>query len=286
MKKRVKIVMCIASVLLIAQMSFAQEEYTLGVVAPKGTDVTREEWQPTVEYLSAQTGKTFSLVPLQLKSFKSAVKSGKMDFVLCNSVLFYQIQEEYGTKPLASMVTIYQGKPLQGQVGGVLFTLADSNINTWSDLQGKKIAALQKNALMGYQFQVYMLKEKGIEVGKDFEVSFAGSLPRVVKAVKSGATDAGFAGMEILQWFEKQAEFNVSDFKIIEFESEDSSHQHTFPSWIFGAAQNTDDALAKDIAAALKEISDDSPAAKAAQIYGWEDPADLAPVKELLQNVQ
>jgi ABC-type phosphate/phosphonate transport system substrate-binding protein len=201
-------------------------------------------------------------------------------------VLFHQIQEEYGAKPLASMVTIYQGKPLPGQAEGVLFALADSNINTWSDLQGKKVAAVEKNALMAYQFQVYKLKEKGIEEGKDFEVAFAGTLPRVVKAVKSGATDAGFAGPDILQWLEEQAEFDASDFKTITFESEGSSQQQMFPSWVFGAAQNTDDAFAKDVAAALKEISDDSPAAKAAKMYGWEDPADLTPVKKLLQIVQ
>lgn len=286
MKKRVKIVMCVASLVLIVQMAFAQEKYKLGVLSPKGADVTRKEWQPTVEYLSTQTGKTFSLVPLQLKSFKPAVRSRKMDFVLCNSVLFYQIQEEYTAKPLASVINMYLGKPLRGHPKGVLFTLADSNINTLSDLPGKKVAALQKNALMGYQFQVYMLKEKGIEAGKDFEVSFAGTLPRVVKSVKNGAADAGFAGAELLQWLKANAEFNASDFKIIELESEGSSRQHTFPSWVFGAAQHTDDALAKDVAAALKEITDDSLVTKTAKIYGWEDPADLTPVKELLQSVQ
>jgi ABC-type phosphate/phosphonate transport system substrate-binding protein len=201
-------------------------------------------------------------------------------------VLFYQIQDEYAAKPLASMINMYQGKPLRGHPEGMIFALADSNINTLSDLQGKKVTALQQNALMGYQFQVYMLKEKGIEAGKDFEVSFAGTLPRVVKSVKSGAADAGFAGAELSQWFKDQAEFNASDFKIIKFESEGSSRQHMFPSWVFGAAQHTDDALAKDIAAVLKEITDDSPVAKAANIYGWEDPADLTPVKKLLQSVQ
>jgi ABC-type phosphate/phosphonate transport system substrate-binding protein len=286
MKKFILIVMCIASLLLSVQVSFAQGEYKLGVLSPKGADVTRNEWQPTVEYLSNQTGNKFSLVPLQLKSFKPAVNSGKIDFFLCNSVLFYQIQGENTVKPLASMINMYQGKPLRGHPEGVLFTLANSNINKLSDLQGKKVAALQKNALMGYQYQVYMLKEKGIEVEKDFEVSFAGTLPRVVKAVKSGGADAGFAGAELNQWFKDNAEFNASDFKIIDFESGGSSHQQMFPSWVFGAAQHADDALAKNVVAALKEITEDSFEAKAANIYGWEDPADLTPVKKLLQSVK
>ena len=236
-KKLAKIIVLCVCMLAIAQITFAQEAHTLGVIAPKGADATREEWQPTVEYLAKQTGQTFRLVPLQLKSFKPAVAD-------------------------------------------------NNNINAWSDVRGKKVAALQKNALMGYQFQVYMLKKRGIEAGEDFEVFFAGTRQRVVKAVESGSADAGFAGAELLRWLEKYAEFTASNFKIIAFESEDSSRQYTFPSWIFGAAHNTDDAFAQDVAAALKQIAHDSAAAQAAYMYGWEDPADLAPVKEILKSLQ
>ena len=110
-----------------------------------------------------------------------------------------------------------------------------------------------------------------------------------VKAVKSGAADAGFARTGFLEWLEEQGDVTVSDFTVIEPERDDYPYPHNGSIVLysmFGAAQGTDAALARDVAAALKAMPDDSPAAKAANIYGWEDPADLALVREVLKNVQ
>lgn len=288
MKIMRKTVVCLMCVVALAQFSRAQEVFTMGVLAPKGADIARQEWQATAEYLSESTGNTFELVPLQLKSFKPAVNAGKMDFIMCNSTLFYQIQTENDAKPLASLVSIHQGQPLRGN-GAMIFTVADSPINALADLKGKKIAALQQNALMGYQLQVYVLKKRGLEAETDFTVSFAGKLPLVVKAVKSGAVDAGFAGANVLQWLETETEFSASDFKVIEPEADDFPYQHTgpiLPFWVFGAAKDIDEALAQEVAAALKAISSDSPAATAANIYGWEDLPDLTLVQEVLQSIK
>jgi ABC-type phosphate/phosphonate transport system substrate-binding protein len=288
MKIMGKTVVCLMCVIALAQLSQAQEVYTLGVLAPKGADAARQEWEATAEYLSESTGKTFTLVPLQLKSFKPAVKAGKIDFMMCNSTLFYQMQTENGAKPLASLIGVHQGQPLRGN-GAVIFTVADSPINMLTDLKGKKVAALQQNALMGYQLQVYVLKKRGLEAGTDFSVSFAGKLPLVVKAVKSGAVDAGFAGANAIQWLKKNTDFSPSDFKVIEPEADDFPYQHTgpvLPFWVFGPAHNIDEALAKEVVAALKAMPADSPAAAAANIYGWEDLPDLTLVQEVLQGIQ
>ena len=116
-----------------------------------------------------------------------------------------------------------------------------------------------------------------------------GNLPLTVKAVKSGAADAGFVRTGFLEWLEEQGEINVSDFTVIEPERDDYPYPHNgpiVPYSMFGAAQGTDDAPARDVAAALKAMPYDSPAAKAANIYGWEDPADLALVREVLKSIQ
>ena len=123
MKKLAKITVLCVCMVVVAQFSLAQEAYTLGVIAPKGIDVAKTEWQPTLEYLAAQTGKTFRLVPLQFKSFEPAVKSGKMDFIFCNPSVFSHMMDKYAARPLASLVEVYQGKPLRGS-GAVIFTAA------------------------------------------------------------------------------------------------------------------------------------------------------------------
>jgi len=288
MKKLIEIIVCAVWVLVIAQTSFAQKVYTLGVSCPKGTAAIKREWQPTVKYLSHHTENTFRLIPLRFKSVEPAVKSGKMDFLLCNPSLFSQMMEQYGIRPLASLVETSQGKPLRG-LGTVIFTAADSNIHTLSDVKGTKVAAALRNSLAGYQLPIYVLKKKGLAPGKDFELMFTGKLQLIVKAVKSGTADVGFARTGFLEWFERQGECKVSDFKVIEPELDEYPYQHNgpiFPSLVFGAAKETDAALARDVASALKAMSDGSSAAKTANIYGWEDPADLALVREIIKIVQ
>jgi ABC-type phosphate/phosphonate transport system substrate-binding protein len=211
-----------------------------------------------------------------------------MDFILCNPLIFSQMMDKYETTALASLLEVYQGKPLRG-FGAVIFTLAGSDIQTLADLKGKKVVATQKKALMGYQLQMYVLKKKGLDPEKDFELTFTGKLPLVVKAVKSGAADVGFVRTGFLEWLEEQGEVKVSDFKVIEPETDDYPYRHNgqiLPFWVFGAAKGTDATLADEVAAALKALPNESPAAKAANIYGWEDPVDLAPVKEILKNFQ
>ncbi|GEM_PF-3780380 len=144
------IVICATFVLSFSQLTFAKDVYKLGVVAVKGAETARKEWQPTADYLSVRTGKKFVLAPLKFSSIIPAVRSGRMDFALCNPAIFCQIREKYGARPLASMTDICEGKPLHG-FGAVVFTLGDSKIRTLSDLKGKKITAVQKEALMGYK---------------------------------------------------------------------------------------------------------------------------------------
>ena len=187
---------------------------------------------------------------------------------------------------MTSIIGIFEGKPLHG-FGAVIFTLADSKIRTLSDLRGKKIAAVQNEALMGYKLQLYVLRKKGITPVKDFDLFFAGRLPLVVKAVRSGTADAGFIRTGHLEWLEKKGMIKVSDFKVIEPESDDFPYKHNgpiLPHWVFGAAKNTDAAFANEVAAALKEIKSDSAEAETGNIYGWEEPADLSSVEEVLKN--
>ena len=288
MNKLVKIVVCLVCVLVIAQMSFAKDVYTLGVLAFQGAADARKAWQPTAEYLSANTGQKFTLVPLTFKRLEMAVKNGAMDFVICESVGFYQIHEKYGIEPLASRVGIHQGMPLHG-VGAAIFTATDSTIRTLSDLKGKKVAAVQRKALMGYQYQTYLLRKKGIEPGKDFELLFAGKPQLALKAVKNGVADAGFIGIIMLRLFEKEGLITGADFRILEPEADDFPYPHTgpiLPDMFVGAAKTIDPAFAEDVAAALKEITRDSPAAQAVNIYGWEDPADLSLVQDVLNMFQ
>jgi len=52
------------------------------------------------------------------------------------------------------------------------------------------------------------------------------------------------------------------------------------------ALANTSPDVASKVAAALKEITADSPAAKAGKIIGWKDPADYGSVRDCLTTIK
>ena len=264
----------------------AKDSYNLAVLSPKKVSDTKKEWQPTVDYLEKKTGKKINLIPMIFKSYDKALASGKMDFLLCNPAVFYDARKKYDVVPLASLIGIYEDKPLHG-FGAVIFTRADSSIQTLADLKGKRIAGAQQNALMGYRLQAHVLKEKGLEEEKDYDLYFTGNLPFVVKAVESGSADAGFVRTGFLQWFAKKGKIDLAQFKVIEPEQDDFPIQHNgpiLPFWVFGASKGTDAALGKEIAAALMEIEPSSPEAKAVNVYGWEAPADLTPIGNVVDK--
>jgi len=191
-----------------------------------------------------------------------------------------------GAVPLASLIGVFQGKPLHG-FGGVIFTRVDSNIQVLTELKGRKVAGAQKNALMGYRLQSHVLQEKGLESGKDYDLYFTGNLPYVVKAVETGAADAGFVRTGFLQWFAKKGKIDLTQFRVIEPEQDDFPFQHNgpiLPFWIFGASKDADSSLNKEIATALMELKPSSYPVKMANVYGWEEPADLTPVGNIIDK--
>ncbi len=284
MKKISGIVICAVLVLSFPHLTFAKDVYKLGILGMEGAKFIRREWQPTADYLSSKTGKRFELAPLKYKTLKPVLMKGETDFLLCEPAVFCQLREKYGLKILASRVGLYKGRLIHG-LGAVILTLADSNIRTLSDLKGKRVASVKREALMGYQVQIQLLRKKGLILGKDFDVSFTGKARLVIKALKSRSADAGFIATP---FFISLGEGERINFKVIEPESDDFPLPHNgpvFPDKVFSALMNTDAALADEVAAALKEMKSDSAPAEAANIYGWEEPADLSPVAEFLKSV-
>ncbi|MDM8546412.1 phosphate/phosphite/phosphonate ABC transporter substrate-binding protein [Candidatus Venteria ishoeyi] len=264
----------------------AKDIYDLAVLSPKGVSIAKKEWQPTVDYLQQKTGKKFNLIPVTFKSYDNALASKKMEFLLCNPAVFYDARKKYDAIPLASLIGVYQNKPLHG-FGAVIFTRADSGIQTFADLKGKKVAAAQKNALMGYRLPSHVLQEKGLEVEKDYALYFTGSLFNVAQAVKYGKADVGFVRTGFLQWFAKKEKTDISEFMVIKPEQDDFPFQHNgpiLPFWIFGATKGTDPALNKEIATALMELKPSAFPVTAANVYGWEEPADLSPVGDIIDK--
>ncbi|MDJ0783502.1 MAG: PhnD/SsuA/transferrin family substrate-binding protein [Desulfosarcinaceae bacterium] len=272
--------------------SFAADTVKIGVLAKNGPVKAMKKWKATGDYLTTKLpGKRFEIVPLDFDAVNPAIEAGQVDFFLVNSSMFVTAKVRYGAKAVATMINSRQGQPLKA-FGGVIFTLDENDaITQIGDLRGKSFMAVKASSFGGWQMAYKELKKAGIDPNADFaKMEFGGKHDNVVYAVMNGAVEAGTVRTDTLERMAASGEIDMEEFKII------NTQKHAefpfvcstplYPEWPLAKTAHTDDALAAEIVSALKAMTADAAAAKAAKVVGWVDALDYAPVESLQQALQ
>lgn len=263
----------------------ALAEVKVGVLANRGAPQCMEQWGALGAYLSQQTGDQVQIVPLKFEAVEPAVASGKVDFILANSAFYVELEKKVGAKAVATLVNSRKGKAMS-EFGGVILVRADSPIQTIGDIRGKKFMVVKKSSFGGAQMALRLLKENGIDPAVDCADYTEGNKhDSVVLAVQSGACDAGTVRSDTLERMADEGKINLADFRIINKIEDGFPFVHStqlYPEWPLAACSATDPAVTTKIVAALKALKADHPAAQAAKIVGWSDPADYGPVADCL----
>jgi len=263
--------------------------YKIGILAKRGAPACMKEWGAIGAYLSEKTGEKFTVIPLKFEAIESAVKSGKIDFLLANSAFYVTLEKKYGVHAIATMINSREGKALN-QFGGVLFARSDSDINDLSHIKGKRFMCVNYSSFGGGQMAWRLLVENGINPKTDFAAFLEGNKhDNVVLAVKNGTIDVGTVRSDTLERMQEEGRIKMSEFRIIHQIKDNFPFVHStrlYPEWPMAACKNTSGELGKKVAKALKEMSKDSTAAKAAKIVGWTEPMDYGPVTECLKTIR
>lgn len=281
----------ITAVVLLTFICQAEAGVKIGVLANDGAAKAVLKWGATGEYLTKKMGQPVEIVPLDFDKVLPAVEAGEVDFFLVNSSMFITAKVKYGAIPIATMINSRQGKALKS-FGGVVFTTAyNDKINSFSDLKGKKFAAVKKSSFGGWQMAYKEFIDAGIDPFKDFSsMEFSGKHDNVVFAVQNEQVDAGTVRTDTLERMAAAGAIVMEDFKIIgQKESADFPFVYStalYPEWPLGKVAATDDSLAAKVVAALKEMKPEDKAAKAAKIVGWADPLDYSGVEALQQSLK
>lgn len=266
----------------------ARAELKLGVLAKRGAPQAMTQWGPTGEYLSAKMGEPVTIVPLKFEAIEPMVKEGKVDFVLANSAFYVGLEDKYKAKAIVTMINSREGKALD-KFGGVILAKAGSPINTLADLKGKKFMIVDRKSFGGAHMAWKVLKDNGIDPEKDFAAFVEGGKhDNVVLAVLNGSMDAGTVRSDTMERMQAEGKIKMSDFKIINQVKDDFPFVHStplYPEWPIAAAAHVKPDVAAKMAAALKAMPKDSPAAKAGNVVGWAAPANYAPVRELIKKL-
>lgn len=172
---------------------YAIDDKTLvfGVV-PDSVD-TETNYQPLMDYIAAETGKTVQYhESTDYAALIEASIAGKVD-VASFSGFTYITAKNNGAKisPISSIVTLEGEEP--GYYSETIVPV-DSDIKTHADLAGKKVCFVDPSSTSGYLFPSYNLLEAGVDPKTDVTPVFAGKHDVSVQKVGEGVEcDAGFA---------------------------------------------------------------------------------------------
>ncbi|MEN8109065.1 MAG: PhnD/SsuA/transferrin family substrate-binding protein [Pseudomonadota bacterium] len=269
-----------------------REICSIGVLAHRGPETAIRMWTPTIDYLSSQiAGYEFRLVPLTLEGMHEAEERGELDFILTNPGHYVELESHHGISRIITLLNDRLGAPSR-MFGAVIFTRAHRNdIRSLADLKGKAFAAVAEAAFGGFQMAWRELKEAGVDPFTELsELRFMGfPQDEIVYAVRDGLVDAGTVRTGILERLADQGAINLEDFNVLNPQmSEDFPllrSTRLYPEWAFAKTTTAPDALARDVAIALLQMTRDDPATQAGRYIGWTVPLDYHRVHELFQEL-
>jgi ABC-type phosphate/phosphonate transport system substrate-binding protein len=261
-----------------------EERVTFGVLVWNGKSKGAQQWEAVGRHIAQRLGRPVDIEPLEFKEVLPAAEAGSVHFFTADPSMFVTAQRDYGAKPVLTMKNATVGTD---SIGSVIFTAADNQaVNSLSGLQGKKFGALRRWSFAGWQMAEKEFADAGIDVYSFVHtLRFFETPQAVIKAVISGAVDAGTVPTGLLEREAANGEIQMEDVKILEkkFHSGFPYACSTvlYPGFVLARTAAVDDKLANQVAEVLKELSPDDPALKDAGVAGWVDPLDYSGIKEL-----
>ncbi|HJV23574.1 MAG TPA: PAS domain S-box protein [Holophagaceae bacterium] len=287
-----KVLKILLALLIPAMFAKAQAPLRFGVLAFRPKALIQAEWQPMGRHLSSVLGRKVEVTPYDFNELNAAITRNEVDVVLTNPGHYILLkQRNIMSAPLVTRVGLEAGHRLSG-FGGVIFTRADEpGIHSLRDLTGRRIAAVGRESLGGYQMQAFELMEAGIPFpGKDELLSVGLPYDRVVEAVLAGRADVGFARSGVLEAMVAEGKLAPGALRIINRQDLSSFpylvSTRLHPEWPVTVLPQVDSALADQLAIALLSLPKESDAARSAGLYGFTTPSDYTGVEQMLRSLR
>lgn len=260
----------------------------IGVLAKRGNEITLQRWSETANYLSnAIPAYQFIITPLGFEEIELAIKSKKIDFLLANSGMFVNLSFAHD---LTAITTIKRHllNNSYTHFGSVVFTRTDKkHIQSFSDLNGAKVSAVNLNSLGGWIAALREFKKERIDV-TDFEsLQFLGTHDAVVYSVLNNESDIGIVRTDTLERMENEGRIDLKQIRPLSGSSLDLDNlkfpfmlsSRLYPEWPLAKLSHISDDLAEEVAITLITMPTDAQAAIKAKIMGWTIPINYREVE-------
>ncbi|MCE5312037.1 MAG: diguanylate cyclase [Nitrospiraceae bacterium] len=265
----------------------------IGILSFRPKPQTLAQWQPLAKALKhAMPERDFVIKPLTYPELNKAVAEKQLDFVFTNPGHFVQLKVKGGlSAPLATLAVDLGGRRFSVFGGSILSRAGDARINTLKDIRGRTIAVPDTESLGGYQMQAYELFLTGISLPKDAKLMITG-MPHdnVVKAVIDGRADVGFVRSGVIEGMVREGKLDLKQLKILNLQNlPDFPYKvstRLYPEWPFSALVDTDEKLARRVAAALFTLEESNASFLPDGIHSFSVPANYTPMEEMLRELR
>lgn len=289
---------------VVAQVAIEEPSYQVvdvGVLAIRGYKATINRWQPLMGWLETQIPNSyFRLHPLTLDELAKGVETQGLDFVITNPGQSVLLARQYSLTWLATLRSpLNNGAAMQ--VGSALVVRADSPYHTLSDLKGRRLGIVSKNAFGGYLTLVYEAQLKGIDlprfVGEIIPLGFP--LDNLIyqlddqksgdDAAKDNRLDAAVVPVCQLEQMQTEGLIYIGHYRVLDNQAPAGFNcqvsTHLYPNWSMAKTNRASQSLAKSVTQALLALPEDHLAAKSADSAGWTTAVSQLAIDQLLKDL-
>jgi diguanylate cyclase (GGDEF)-like protein/PAS domain S-box-containing protein len=267
------------------------KEVRIGVLAFRPIEITKQQWQPTADYLNAILPKYhFTITALNYKDLDLAINRRQFEFVLTNPEHYITIHDDLGINAIATLMPSIGGHPFT-TFGGVIFTRSDrADIKEINDIKGKVVASPTNQSLGGYSMQMWTLLKQGLQKNQIKQFRFTG-MPHdhVVQEVIEGKADVGFVRTGLLEALARDGKIRLDQIKVLNRQSSEKFplllSTDLYPEWPLAAELDVPQSLIKLVAIALLNIQPTDRAAQIGQYYGFASTGDYSSVESLMKRI-
>lgn len=192
-------------------------------------------------------------------TFLDAAIGGQFDMSIASYGLTSIMLRRSGGARVLTAVTQRFPNPYEAH-GAAIVTRADrTDIKTFEDILGKRLAVMSPTAFAGWQVPMAELTAHGIDVKNGIrDIVMTGEpMTQILDKVLAGEVDVGFVVNCLLEDGAELGRYRMSDFKVIGGRGEDGSCLHStnlYPNWSFAIGQQMSPDEAKAVMMALLSI--------------------------------
>ncbi|MCI5160584.1 MAG: phosphate/phosphite/phosphonate ABC transporter substrate-binding protein [Candidatus Electrothrix sp. AX5] len=257
-----KTAFCLVVLLCGPCSSVLAEDYILSMPPIFSVEQLTAMLHPLAARLSKETENDISiLLARNIDQYTAEVLHGNIVIGYENPSIYVNISNVH--EAIASAVTIQHNTLSKG----IIISRPESGISGLEDLKGKKIMIVSRESSGGFLSQKLTLKEKGIDVEWDCQLTEAANHreENVIISVSVGDVDAGF----ISEYALHKADQYIAPGSITSV-----AKTAPLPNWVVSISRKMPQIQKDDILEALLSLTPESPALKALGISAFKTASD------------